>query len=339
MRFRLLILFLLCAPGAFGQVSATYPGNRHRPFRGGRRGCDRHREERGHGHFAHHQHGPGRIVPIAVATLGRVRDSRQETGIRRGSSHGIQLVVGQEAIVNLALRLGQSEQSTGRRRECADREHHDGGHFGTGRRAAGQGSSAQRPQLRFADAPQSRCGELHLGENRRHRHLQFHDGQHFSVSGNRPQQNLFLLNGVEFTGAAENNMTPGGASGQLLGIDAVREFNILRDTYSAEYGKKPGGQVSIVTQSGTNQWHGSLSSFCATTTLIRAITSMPAPPRLRFRGINLAARWAARSRRTRHLCSPTTRDSARICTRPPSHLFPTRRPGWTLLPSSRTWAC
>src|ERR1700730_2339700 len=83
----------------------------------------------------------------------------------------------------------------------------------------------------------------------------------FSVSGNRPQQNLFLLNGVEFTGAAENNMTPGGASGQLLGIDAVREFNILRDTYGAEYGKKPGGQISIVTQSGTNQWHGSTFEF------------------------------------------------------------------------------
>jgi hypothetical protein len=83
----------------------------------------------------------------------------------------------------------------------------------------------------------------------------------FSVSGNRPQQNLFLLNGVEFSGAAENNMTPGGASGQLLGIDAVREFNIQRDTYGAEYGKKPGGQISIVTQSGTNQMHGALFEF------------------------------------------------------------------------------
>ena len=83
----------------------------------------------------------------------------------------------------------------------------------------------------------------------------------FAVSGNRPQQNLFLLNGVEFTGAAENNMTPGGASGQLLGIDAVREFNFLRDTYGAEYGKKPGGQISIVTQSGSNQWHGSTFGF------------------------------------------------------------------------------
>ena len=82
-------------------------------------------------------------------------------------------------------------------------------------------------------------------------------GNMFSVAGNRPQQNLFLLNGVEFTGAAENNMQPGGASGQLLGVDAVREFNLLRDTYGAEYGKHPGGQVTIVTQSGTNQWHGS----------------------------------------------------------------------------------
>ena len=83
----------------------------------------------------------------------------------------------------------------------------------------------------------------------------------FSVSGNRPEQNLFLLNGVEYTGAAENNMTPGGPSGQLLGVDAVREFNVLRDSYGAEYGKHPGAQVAIVTQSGSNQWHGSAYEF------------------------------------------------------------------------------
>src|SRR5271170_6800523 len=86
-------------------------------------------------------------------------------------------------------------------------------------------------------------------------------GNNFAVSGNRPQQNLFLLNGVEFTGAAENNMQPGGPSQQLLGVDAVREFNVLRDSYDAEYGKKPGGQVVIVTQSGANNWHGSVYEF------------------------------------------------------------------------------
>ena len=86
-------------------------------------------------------------------------------------------------------------------------------------------------------------------------------GNMFSVSGNRPQQNLFLLNGIEYTGAAENNMQPGGTSQQLLGIDAVREFNVLRDTYGAQYGKRPGAQVIIVTQSGTNSWHGSIFEF------------------------------------------------------------------------------
>ncbi len=83
----------------------------------------------------------------------------------------------------------------------------------------------------------------------------------FAVSGNRPQQNLFLLNGVEYTGAAENNMQPGGPSGMLLGVDAVHEFNVQRDSYGAEFGKRPGGQVIIATQSGSNVWHGSLYEF------------------------------------------------------------------------------
>lgn len=86
-------------------------------------------------------------------------------------------------------------------------------------------------------------------------------GNNFAVSGNRPQQNLFLLNGVEFTGAAENNMQPGGPSQNLIGVEAVREFNLLRDNYGAEYGKRPGAQVMIVTQSGTNQYHGSVYEF------------------------------------------------------------------------------
>ena len=86
-------------------------------------------------------------------------------------------------------------------------------------------------------------------------------GNMFAVSGHRPQENLFLLNGIEYTGASEINNTPGGASGQLLGVEAVREFNVVTDTYGAEYGKRPGAQVSIVTASGTNAVHGSVYEF------------------------------------------------------------------------------
>src|SRR6516225_4899165 len=86
-------------------------------------------------------------------------------------------------------------------------------------------------------------------------------GNMFAVSGHRPQENLYLLNGVEYTGASEISNTPGGVSGQLLGVDAVREFALVKDTYGAEYGKRPGAQVSILTASGTNQFHGSVYEF------------------------------------------------------------------------------
>ena len=54
---------------------------------------------------------------------------------------------------------------------------------------------------------------------------------------------------------------PGERSGQLLGVDAVREFNVLADTYGANSGKRQGAQISIVTASGTNTLHGSAYEF------------------------------------------------------------------------------
>jgi hypothetical protein len=91
-------------------------------------------------------------------------------------------------------------------------------------------------------------------------------GNMFSTSGRRPQENLYILNGVEYTGASEINNTPGGASGQLLGVDAVREFSVVKDNYGAEYGKRPGAQVNIVTSSGTNQLHGNIYEFLRNST-------------------------------------------------------------------------
>ncbi len=86
-------------------------------------------------------------------------------------------------------------------------------------------------------------------------------GNMFSASGRRPQENLFLLNGVEFTSASEIDNTPGGVSGQLLGVDSVREFVVVQGNYGAEYGKRPGAQVNIVTASGGNDVHGSAYEF------------------------------------------------------------------------------
>ncbi len=87
------------------------------------------------------------------------------------------------------------------------------------------------------------------------------DGNTFSVNGRRTYDNLFLLNGIEYTGSSQLAISPGGVSGELLGIDAIREFNVLTGTYGAEYGKRDGAQISVVTQSGTNQLHGTLFEF------------------------------------------------------------------------------
>jgi hypothetical protein len=104
-------------------------------------------------------------------------------------------------------------------------------------------------------------------------------GNMFSVSGRRPQDNLFLLNGIEYTGASLINVTPGGTSGQLLGVDAVREFNVVSDTYGASYGKRDGAQVSIVTTSGSNQLHGTAFEFLRNSALdARNYFDQPAIP-------------------------------------------------------------
>ena len=109
-------------------------------------------------------------------------------------------------------------------------------------------------------------------------------GNTFSVAGRRPLENIVLWNGVEYTGSSQLAITPGGVSGYLLGIDAVREFNVMSGTYSAEYGKRAGAQVTAVTQSGTNQFHGSVFEFLRNSALdARTIFDLGASPDVKGR--------------------------------------------------------
>src|SRR5437879_8896222 len=73
----------------------------------------------------------------------------------------------------------------------------------------------------------------------------------FSVAGKRQETNRFMINGVDWIGGNSTGqyISPTGASGQLLGVEAVRQYNLIEHTYGAEYGKRAGGQVSIWTSS------------------------------------------------------------------------------------------
>src|SRR3982075_3910541 len=84
-------------------------------------------------------------------------------------------------------------------------------------------------------------------------------GQQLPISGARPQQNNYRLDGVSLNDYA--NGAPGSVLGGSLGVDAIQEFSVLTSNYSAEYGKTAGGVVNAITRSGTNQFHGSAYEF------------------------------------------------------------------------------
>ena len=84
-------------------------------------------------------------------------------------------------------------------------------------------------------------------------------GTRFSVAGARPSQNLFQLDGTNINDALNN--TPGSAQGLLVGVETVKEFRVLTNTYSAEYGRSTGGVFLAVTKSGTNKFSGSVFEF------------------------------------------------------------------------------
>jgi len=84
-------------------------------------------------------------------------------------------------------------------------------------------------------------------------------GVELSVSGGRPQQNNYLLNGISINDYT--NQAPGSILGGNLGADAVAEFNVLTVNQPAEYGRTSGGVISAINRSGTNRFHGSAYEF------------------------------------------------------------------------------
>src|SRR5579872_7386328 len=196
-----------------------------------------------------------RALSLAV---GRQEVKAEKNGFKAGLRIGINLAVGQEAVVNLRLEIGDLVQQV---TVSADAPIVNT----TTASISGVVSEQQVKNLPLNGRSFDNLLTLNPGainySSMKSSGTTTSNGNTFSVAGRRTSENLFLLNGVEYTGSSQLAVTPGGTSGELLGIDAVREFNSLSDTYSAEYGKRAGAQVSIVTQSGSNQLHGTVFEF------------------------------------------------------------------------------
>lgn len=79
------------------------------------------------------------------------------------------------------------------------------------------------------------------------------------VSGNRPTGNVFLVDGLVVNDQA--NASPGSGLNVNLGVEAIREFRVLTDEYTSQYGRSTGGVVTAVFKSGTNEFHGNIFEF------------------------------------------------------------------------------
>ncbi|HJZ80111.1 MAG TPA: TonB-dependent receptor, partial [Pyrinomonadaceae bacterium] len=94
------------------------------------------------------------------------------------------------------------------------------------------------------------------------------NGITLSVNGNRARANNFTLDGTD-----NNDLTIGGPNLFVDNQDAVAEFQIITNNYSAQYGRNQGAIVNIVTKSGTNNFHGTGFEFHRNSSALDAMTN------------------------------------------------------------------
>jgi hypothetical protein len=174
---------------------------------------------------------------------------------------GIELTVGEDQVLNFTLRVGQMTQTVEVTTEAPAvqlasssisavvnsttvRELPLNGRSWTDLASLQPGVDAIQTQANFTS-----------GADRGNRGF----GAQLSISGARPQQNNYRLDGVSLNDYA--NGGPGSVMGGNLGVDAIQEFSVVTTNYSAEYGKTSGGVVNAITRTGTNNFHGSVYEF------------------------------------------------------------------------------
>jgi Carboxypeptidase regulatory-like domain len=125
-----------------------------------------------------------------------------------------------------------------------------------------------------------------------------------SVNGQREFSNFFLVNGSD----AEEGVNAGTAI--IPNLDSIEEFRILTSNFDAEYGEFSGGQISVITKSGTNSFHGSAFDFLRNTAL--DARNYFSPTRVSSVRANSVAQSVAPSIKTRSSSSPTIKAPARL---------------------------
>jgi outer membrane receptor protein involved in Fe transport len=176
-------------------------------------------------------------------------------GFRTSRAADLMLTIGQEAVVNVQLMVGGIDEQVVVTGEAAL----------VNMRQSSVAALVDEKQIRelpLNGRDFSQLTLLQLGVTASPGTQQQVDrgmGTQVSIAGARPNQISYQLDGADAN--TQGNGSPGSAAGGLLGVETVREFQVLVNNYSAEYGRSTGGIVTAVTRSGTNAFKGTLFEF------------------------------------------------------------------------------
>jgi hypothetical protein len=192
---------------------------------------------------------------VLLLQPGRYEVTAQLSGFQTAVRSGITLNVGQEALVNVQMALGNVAESITVQAEAplietttatissVVTEHQLGSLPLNGRDFSQLALLQPGVVMSRGSADTSNVGQ----------------GTKISVAGSRPSQNLFTLDGTAYNDALNN--TPASANGVMTGVETIKEFRVITNAMSAEYGRAGGGVFNVVTKSGTNLFTGSAFEF------------------------------------------------------------------------------
>jgi outer membrane receptor protein involved in Fe transport len=194
---------------------------------------------------------------LSELPLGRYEISVQREGFRLVVQQGIELSVGREAVIDFKLNVGNVTEKVV--------INQDASLVDTTNSALGNLVNTRQIEqlpLNGRDVLQLATLENGVISTTGTTGLQSDVGPgttRLAINGGRLEFNAFLLDGTEAADAF--GYSPGGLGGGFLGVDALREFQVLTSNYSAEFGHAGGAVINAVTKSGTNMIHGTAFEF------------------------------------------------------------------------------
>lgn len=197
----------------------------------------------------------GRYVAAQLALGSHYSVQAELPGFKTAIRRGLALTLGREAVVDLTLAIGSVSENVVVTGEAPLVDT-------TSARVAGRVDERQIRELplnarSYIDLSLLQAGTI---QARTASGTSFGDtGTHLTVAGARPTATTFLLDGTVTTSV--RGKAPASVAGTALGVDSIREFEVVTSPFSAEYGRGTGGTISVVSKAGTNSLHGSGFGF------------------------------------------------------------------------------